>query len=439
MRIEEQKAASGIVNTKVRAALLVLFSVASLGASKLAARERPARNRPPVSLWARVIRPQASGECPARLPRTRPGTRPTAGDPIDLATGLYTRTDIDLELKDDPPIVFSRTYRNADQATRAFGIGTSHSYDLFLFGNSRNFSWIAMILPDGGRIPYVRVSPGTGFADAVLEHTSTPSEFYKSRLSWAHGKWEARLRDGSLYSFLACSPTSTRPGQCGLVLYKDRLSRAINIARDANGNVTEIMSPHSMWVRLGYDGSSRIVTAKDSLGRNLSYRYDPRGRLITVMTPDGGLKLYAYDKQDRMIAIHEVGPDFNFYIENKYDSAERCIEQRVSDGNHWKFNYILGSRGNVKQTEVTHDDPLQRKVATRRLTFNESGYAIDEVRDINQPGQVSISYHRQPGTNLAEAVTVACASHGRLLTETSSVVAGETEEMTEDRLLERCQ
>ena len=48
---------------------------------------------------------------------------PKAGDPIDLSSGLYSRTTVDLMVEDTIPIEISRTYRNADHRSRSFGVG----------------------------------------------------------------------------------------------------------------------------------------------------------------------------------------------------------------------------------------------------------------------------------------------------------------------------
>jgi hypothetical protein len=98
------------------------------------------------------------------------------GDPVDLSTGLFVLEKTDLVLPDIIPIALTRTYRPGDAASRPFGIGSSHPYELFLWSNN-NYQEADLILPDGGRIHYVRVSSGTGFTDAVYEHTTTPSAF----------------------------------------------------------------------------------------------------------------------------------------------------------------------------------------------------------------------------------------------------------------------
>jgi hypothetical protein len=51
------------------------------------------------------------------------------------------------------------------------------------------------VLPDGGRVHYVRISPGTDYVTAEFEHTSSPTRFYKSRIKWNGMGWDLTLRD----------------------------------------------------------------------------------------------------------------------------------------------------------------------------------------------------------------------------------------------------
>ena len=105
-----------------------------------------------------------------------------AGDPVDLSTGLLVAENTDLLLPDVLPLPLARTYRQADPVVRPFGVGTNHSYGIFLW-SAQQYQQVDLILPDGGRVHYVRTSPGTGWADAVFEHTTTPSAFYKSTVA----------------------------------------------------------------------------------------------------------------------------------------------------------------------------------------------------------------------------------------------------------------
>jgi hypothetical protein len=106
--------------------------------------------------------------------------RATAGDPVDLFTGLSVREHDDLVLPGAPPIRFTRAYGSRWNRSRAFGIGTSHSYDLFLAVEraEHEYKYLDLILADGARARYLRTSPGAGRTGAVLLHTASPSRFY---------------------------------------------------------------------------------------------------------------------------------------------------------------------------------------------------------------------------------------------------------------------
>jgi hypothetical protein len=77
----------------------------------------------------------------------------SCGDPIDLSTGLFVYTHTDLSLPDVIPLTLTRTYRQGDSYSRAFGIGTTHPYDIFLYTPNADTD-IYLILPDGGRIHF---------------------------------------------------------------------------------------------------------------------------------------------------------------------------------------------------------------------------------------------------------------------------------------------
>ncbi len=99
-------------------------------------------------------------------PPKPPGTGGSGGDPVDLSTGLFVFAKTDLIVPDVIPINLTRTYRPADSYARAFGIGNRLLYDMKLW-SAQNYQEVDLVLPSGGSIHYVRISPGTGYADAV--------------------------------------------------------------------------------------------------------------------------------------------------------------------------------------------------------------------------------------------------------------------------------
>ena len=83
------------------------------------------------------------------------GGRATAGDPVDLATGLNVREHDDIVVPGEPKIELHRTFGGGwGSRSRAFGIATSHSFDVFLVAAgseeaTKETKRIDLVLPDG--------------------------------------------------------------------------------------------------------------------------------------------------------------------------------------------------------------------------------------------------------------------------------------------------
>jgi len=322
-----------------------------------------------------------------------PGVGPEAGDndkdgePVDLSTGLFVLNKMDLALPDIMPITLTRTYRPGDNSSRAFGIGSTHPYDIFLW-SVNNYQQADLILPDGGRIHYVRISPGTGFGDAVYEHTSTPSAFYKSQLYWNGNGWDVKLKDGTVFVFPDFAPLKS---------IRDRYGNQITITR-SGGNITQLTSPNGRWMQFTYDASNRITQARDNIGRTVNYTYDSGGRLWKVTDPNGGVTEYTYDSSNRMLTIKDARGIV--YLTNQYDSNGRVIRQTQADNSTYQFGYTLDAGGKVTQTDVTNP-----RGNIRRMTFNPNGYTLTDIRAYSLPDQQTTTYERDLVSNRILSVT----------------------------------
>ncbi len=85
------------------------------------------------------------------------------GDPVDISSGLFILEKTDLFVADGVmPIALTRTYRPNDTVSRAFGLGASHPYELFIRGQI--YTTIELVLADGKDIHYARISPGQSYA-----------------------------------------------------------------------------------------------------------------------------------------------------------------------------------------------------------------------------------------------------------------------------------
>lgn len=400
----------------------------------------------PATLTTENFSPQISSIRSERL--TSEG-RPLDGDPVDLSTGLYILEDNDIFVIGSPIIVFTRTYRNRDSESRAFGIGANHPYNLYLTGEP--IRHIDLILADGGRIRYHRIS-GTRQADSVYEHVTTPTKFFKSRLTWNGKGWSINLQDGSQYSFMACDEKEL----CLLILYRDSLGHELHIERDAARNAIGISTLSSKGILLKYDSHNRIIRARTSWGRviqKLDYEYDEHGRLkkvrhfyldllgpfIYLVSRAAGIpipleywwqnisKEYAYDDSHQMITIQEPG----IFMRNLYDEQGRVVKQILTNGKAFEFTYKVDIKNKIIGTDVKGPDG-----SLRRVTFNSDGYAMTDTYLVDEPKQYAILYNRIPGNQVID-LTIKCMSGGSKIIVTAPV-GEEPATDVEHRLLKKC-
>src|SRR5205807_10461639 len=177
---------------------------------------------------------------------------PAGGEPVDLATGLFEYTKTDLMLADVLPASVVRTYRQGDSVSKAIGIGTSNLFDIFLTGNTNPYMYMQLILPDGGRIRYNRISSGTGYSDAVYVHSGTTTGFYGSKISWvgnSFGHWVLTFKNGTTYLF-PDSSNATTPQAAALTGITDRYGNTVTLSRDSNHNLILIGTQSGHWIQL---------------------------------------------------------------------------------------------------------------------------------------------------------------------------------------------
>jgi RHS repeat-associated protein len=320
----------------------------------------------------------------------------TGGDPVDLSSGLFVMDHTDLALPDVTPVSLTRTYRQNDANNRGWGPGWSHPYFVYLW-SAAQYQEVDLILPDGGRVHFIRTSPGVGFIDAVFEHTDTPSAFYKSRIAYNGTGWDLTLKDGTKLVFLDNGPLTAIVDRHG-----NRTS-LIRTTAEPLGNIQVIRSDNGRWLKFTYDpieSLKRITSIEDNTGRAVSYQYtaaDLSGRLWKVTDAAGGVTEYGYDASDRLATIEDARGIT--YLTNVYDANGRVQTQTQADTTTFQFAYTVVN-GKVTQTDVT--DP---RGFVRRVTFNASGYGVTDTAAFGQPIAQTVTYEREPGTNLILSVT----------------------------------
>jgi RHS repeat-associated protein len=319
---------------------------------------------------------------------------PLSGDPVDLGTGLFILEKTDLSLSDVLPLTLRRTYRPNDAAVRPFGIGSTHDYAIFLYSEDE-FDEVDLILPNGARVHYVRISPPGGFLDAEFEHTTSPSVFFKSRIKWNGAGWDLRLKDGTVYVFGEETPLQSIRDRYGNSI---RLTYSSGSPGQGFGNILRVDSPNGRWIEFTYDGSNRVTQARDNMNRVVGYQYDGGGRLWKVTDVSGGVTEYTYDTSHRLETIKDARGIV--FLTNQYDSNGRVSQQTQADATTFGFSYTLNGSGKVTQAEVT--DP---RGYVSRAVFNAAGYATTLTDAVGTSIQRTHTLVRQSPSNLVDAWT----------------------------------
>ncbi len=352
-----------------------------------------------ISIWDEAFHRVGNANAPIWAPdppaqQAVDGEKKQDGDPVELATGLFIMEQIDLAIPDLIPLTLTRTYRQNDTASRPFGIGATHPYDIWLTWDDY-CSVMQLILPDGARETYTRTS-GTDCFTASLVNQGSPNAALQSTLNWdgSRQRWSLRRKDGTIYRF----SSMTAYAQLLLMEIEDRNGNRMLLVRDSLGRLLNVLSPSGKSLQFTYDASNRITQVSDNAGRTVTYVYDGSGRLWKVTNPASGITEYTYDTSHRMLTIKD--PKNITYLTNTYDANGRIATQTQADSTTYQFAYTLDGSGKVTQTDVT--DPWN---IVRRVTFNSDGYALTDTTAFGEPEAQTTTYTRQAGTNLILSVT----------------------------------
>lgn len=316
------------------------------------------------------------------------------GDPVDLYTGLFLNEAVDLAIEDVMPLEVRRSYRPRDTASRAFGIGTNLSYDMFLVGDTSPWTFQDLILPDGGRIHFPRTSPGTSYGDAVYTHTATQGFYHGAVLKRGTGAcyWQLATKNGGEICFPS-SYLSKNARAAAAISMRDGNGNTLNFGRDSAGNLLRVSAPNGRALSFSYDNLNRITQARDDLGRTVAYAYDDRGRLSDVTDPAGKMQTFTYDTFDRMLTVKDARG--NLMVTNQYDANGRVEKQTYADGKTNLFTYVLDANSKVQQTKVTNG----RGFVTQYV-FNSSGYPTSVTAALGQPEQQKTTYERNSSNQI---------------------------------------
>lgn len=239
----------------------------------------------------------------------------------DLRYGRFVLRETDLFVHDVFDVPMTRTYASSDwghsNPVHAFGRNANHPFDIAPLGTRNPYTHQTITLEDSDDIYFERISKGTGYADAVYQHTETNSRFYKAIQRWNGSGWTTRLADGSEIHFPE-SYNAKNMAQGAATEIVDSKGNRLELRRDPYRNLTQILTPHGHWIKFSYDDQARIVRAEDDSGHWARYGYNSNGMLEDVHLSSGSARHYQYSGVLMTSIIDENG---SLLLKNSYESG----------------------------------------------------------------------------------------------------------------------
>lgn len=290
---------------------------------------------------------------------------------IYLVSGYFVPVTTDVYVAGTMPLAFTRTYRTLDDWSDRMKIYLMDVYDPFLLGERDPYSSAEWDLPDVLKIPYKRVSAGTGFADAVFEYSGAMPVFGGSRIAWNGWGWDLSLPDGTTY-LTPEAYSSTRPVQSSLVAIFDRDGNELRLTRERNGNLVRVESPNGGWIGIDYS-ENRITRVAGSSGDRVDYDYDRLNRLRRTTNSEGITREYAYDDHNRLLKVADSKT--GAILQVTYDSEGKTVEAAWSGGSSYYLNYALDKGGGVSKAEV-----IGPQSDLTRVRILDGHYTVEKLR-----------------------------------------------------------
>ncbi len=355
------------------------------------------------------------------------------GDPVDVATGLYTMEKTDLVLPDVIPAVLQRLHRPGDPNLGNFGRGQSDLYSWMLTANQADYATLELILGDGARVRFqVTANPSGSLDTRVWTQLDSPTIWQGATVRYAGtavDHWTITRRDGMQYEF-------SGHGGSYLLAIRDPRGNQLTIERQvtppAPGDWVHysrwplrLISPNGRVIEFTVDtsvpGQERITQARDrGTGRTVSYGYDGSLRLTSVTDANGGVTSYTYDGTSQRLATI-TDPRMLTWLTNTYDANGRVTLQTFVDGTTWQYAYTLDANGQVTQTDVTNPRGF-----VERLTFDTAGYPLSSTPAFGTSLAQTTSYSRDTTTHRPTRITDALARHTDFTYDTAGNVLGIT-------------
>lgn len=294
------------------------------------------------------------GQCAMSVPMS--GAGPVDRFEADLRYGSFVLRQTDVFVNDVFPVPLTRTYTSLDwihpNHVHAFGKNANHPYDITLVGTRNPYTYMMIALEDSDFLFFNRISEGTGFFNAVYQHTDTATKIYEAITRWNGGGWTLQFKDGSTILFPE-SYNARNMAQGAPFEMRDASGNKLLLQRDAQRNLLEILTPNGSFVKLTYDDQSRIIRSENNQGQWARYRYASDGLLSDVVFSSGAERHYSYEGALMTLIKDEHG---RMLLHNHYLDG-RLSRQDFANGSSCYYRYQWAPGGHyIESVAVTLPD-----------------------------------------------------------------------------------
>jgi len=274
---------------------------------------------------------------------------------VDAGVGLILQRKADFVFEDEPALQFTRVSRNQDDRSRAFGIGGSGSFEIFL-GGQMGIA-VDLIMEDGVRIHFNHQQPKAGQSgDTYLAGWGGEGRFQNAQAVYLGGSWQVKTEDGWTYIF-PYRPQALPQNVTVLTGFVDPAGKEYQMERDAFGALISVSSPSGRWLHFENDLQHRIRRITSSQGRDVQYDYDAGGRMVRATDSEGHVDSYSYDEKGQMItAGHGTG---NPILTNGYFTDGYIKSQVMGDGKRFEYSYFRRERNVIYESLILDPNGLE--------------------------------------------------------------------------------
>lgn len=301
------------------------------------------------------------------------------GDPVNMCTGNYVDSIIELSFGKHMYLQFTRNYNSIYRTVGCMGPGWSHNYEIFLDVYDNR---VVLTMGDGTAEEFVSLD-GIRFISKFGNY----SFIEKSEEGFVFAdKASHKMMFDLTGVLLAIQDTNNNSIQFEYV--DQRLIKAFD-------NFENSLS-------FEYGETGNLVCVKDSADRVVYFEYES-GLLTKCTNVDDASTEYLYDDRARLVSW--INPDGNKLIEMTYDAQNRVVKQVMANDATMLYEYndkevIYTDPNGVKKTYI-HDD-RNRHIATvigdhmSKYVYNDKNERIEYTdmegniykREFDQDGNI---------------------------------------------------